>query len=159
MNGIKMSECKFYVDKEARTVVCVIPNKIRHKNGDITIVSAMVEDFIEKNFRFNDLDFDYALTYGWQEKNLEMPNSFMGKAVCADEDEWDEEVGRKIAFSRAKDKCYKSFFKRANLLVQTVDRRLGDMITAFNDFGLKLEQKREALQKEIESKIKNEGDA
>jgi hypothetical protein len=159
MNGIKMSECKFYVDEEARTVVCVIPNKIHHKDGSITIVSKMVEDFIEKNFRFNDIDFDFALTYDWQGKNLEMPVSFMGKAVCAPEDEWNEETGRLIAFSRAKDKCYKSFFKRANLLVQTVDRRLGDMITTFNDFGLKLDSKREALQKVIESQIKKEGDA
>jgi hypothetical protein len=88
-----------------------------------------------------------------------MPVSFMGKAVCAPEDEWNEETGRLIAFSRAKDKCYKSFFKRANLLVQTVDRRLGDMITTFNDFGLKLDSKREALQKVIECQIKKEGDA
>lgn len=153
MNGIKMSDCKFYVNEETRTVVCVIPNKIRHKNGDITIVSAMVEDFIEKNFRFNDIDFDFALNYNWQEKNLEMPHSFIGKAVCAKEDEWNEETGRMIAYSRAKDKCYKSFFKRANRLVQTLDKRLGDMITMFNDFGMKLEEKREALQAKIEERI------
>ena len=153
MNGIKMSECKFYVDEAARTVVCVIPNKIHHKDGSITIVSAMVEDFIEKNFRFNDIDFDFALTYEWQEKNLDMPVSFMGKAVCAPEDEWNEELGRMLAFSRAKDKCYKSFFKRANMLVQTIDRRLGDIITMFNDFGMKLEDKREALQAKIEEHI------
>jgi len=150
MNGIKMSDCKFYVDEDARTVVCVIPNKIRHKDGSTTIVSTMLEDFIEKNFRFNDIDFSFALDYGWQEKNLEMPVSFMGKAVCAPEDEWDEELGRMIAFSRAKDKCYKSFFKRANQLVQTLDRRLGDMITMFNDFGMKLEEKRNALQNKID---------
>jgi hypothetical protein len=151
MNGIKMSECKFYVDEEARTVICVIPNKIHHKDGSITIVSKMVEDFIEKNFRFKDLDFDFALNYDWREKDLEMPVSFMGKAVCAPGDEWNEELGRMIAFSRAKDKCYKSFFKRANKLVQTLDRRLGDMIGIFNDFGLKLETKRDALQHEIET--------
>ena len=156
MNGIKMSECKFYVDEEARTVVCVIPNKIHHKDGSITIVSKMVEDFIEKNFRFKDIDFDFALNYDWREKDLEMPVSFMGKAVCAPEDEWNEELGRMIAFSRAKDKCYKSFFKRANKFVQAVDRRLGDMIELFNDFGLKLEEKRAALQNQIDERTKVE---
>ena len=55
-----------------------------------------------------------------------------------------------IAFSKAKDKCYKSFFKRANTFVQMVDRRLGDMIDSFNDFGIKLENKREALQSQID---------
>ena len=156
MNGIKMSECKFYVDEEARTVICVIPNKIHHKDGSITAVSKMVEDFIEENFRFKDLDFDFALNYDWREKDLEMPVSFMGKAVCAPEDEWNEELGRMIAFSRAKDKCYKSFFKRANKFVQTVDRRLGDMIERFNDFGLKLEGKRAALQTQIDERTNAE---
>lgn len=150
MNGIKMSDCKFYVDKEARTVICVIPNKIYHKDGSITTVSKMVEDFIEKNFRFNDIDFDFALNYSWQERNLEMPVSFMGKAVCAPEDEWNEETGRLIAFSRAKNKCYKSFFRRANNLVQTVDRRLGNMVSAFNELGEKISSHDDILNAKID---------
>ena len=147
MKGIKMSDCKFYVDEDARVVVCVIPN-----------ANDMLIDFVREHFRWDDVDMDYAIDYHFEPK-LQMPRSFMGKAVCAAEDEWNEELGRKIAFSRAKDKCYKSFFKRANLLVQTYDRRLGDMIETFNDFGLKLDSKREALQNYIESQIKKEGDA
>ena len=142
MNGIKMSDCKFYVDENARTVVCVIP-----KTRD------MVENFIVEHFRFRDVDFQFGLDYDWVAKNLRMPASFMGKAVCATEDEWNEETGRIIAFARAKDKCYKSFFKRANVFVQMVDRRLNDIITKFNDFGMKLEEKREALQTKIEERI------
>ena len=147
MKGIKMSDCKFYVDEDARVVVCVIPN-----------TNDMLIDFVREHFRWDDVDMDYAIDYHFEPK-LQMPRSFMGKAVCAAEDEWNETLGRKIAFSRAKDKCYKSFFKRANLLVQTYDRRLGDMIEAFNDFGLKLDAKREALESQIESETKKEGDA
>lgn len=145
MKGIKMSDCRFYVDESAQTIICVIPN-----------TKYMVEDFIHDRLNFPELDFPF---YGKLRKNMRMPASFMGKAVCAPEDEWDEELGRKIAFAKAKNKCYKSFFKRANLFVQAVDRRLGDMINTFNDFGLKLEMKREALENEIESKTKKEGDA
>ena len=145
MNGIKMSDCKFYVNKEERIVVCVIPNTRR-----------MVSDFIHDHFEFSDIDFWYALE---DVDKVRMPNSFIGKAVCAPEDEWNEELGKKIAFWRAKDKCYKSFFKRANTFVQAIDRRLGDMIDAFNNLGLKLSEKREALENDIESKIKKEGDA
>ena len=141
MRGIKMSDCRFYVDEEARTVVCVIPNT---KN--------MVNDFIWDHFQWSDVNMSDALDYTLR-RQIKMPKSFMGKAVCAPEDEWDEELGRMIAFSRAKDKCYKSFFKRANMFVQTVDRRLGDMIEAFNDFGLKLENKREALQQQIDERM------
>lgn len=145
MNGVKMKDCRFYVDETARTVVCVIPN-----------TKDMLIDFIEDHFRWDDINIYDALN-SWNTnkffKQLKMPHSFMGKAVCAPEDEWNEELGRKIAFSRAKDKCYKSFFKRANTLAQVIDRRLGDMIEMFNDFGLKLENKRQALQDQIDEVI------
>ena len=147
MNGIKMSNCKFYVNEEERTIVCVIP-----------YTRGMLSAFVYENFKWPDLDFDYGINSQLNDQ-LKMPSSFMGKAVCASEDEWNEELGKKIAFSRAKDKCYKSFFKRANLLVRTLDKRLEDMIKTFNDFGLKLEEKREALESQIESTIKKEGDA
>lgn len=144
MNGIKMTDCRFYVNEDKRIIVCIIPN-----------TAYMVEEFISDNFDFPELDVSI---YGKLRKHVRMPRSFIGKAVCAPEDEWDEELGRKIAFAKAKDKCYKSFFKRANLFVQAVDRRLGDMITIFNDFGMKLENKREALQQQIDEKIKPESE-
>jgi hypothetical protein len=158
MNGIKMSDCRFYVNEAERTVVCVLPEWI-DKDGKRVRVRDMLTNFIHDNFTFSDLDLEEAIQY-WNDnkfaKALEMPRTFVGKAVCAPGDEWNEELGRKIAFSRAKDKCYKSFFKRANLFVQTVDRRLGDMIERFNDFGLKLETKREALHSEIDKAIQPE---
>ena len=144
MNGIKMKDCRFYVNEEARTVVCVIP-----KTRD------MVLNFMGDHFRWSDLDMWGASQFSMDHR-LRMPYSFSGKAVCAPEDTWDEELGRKIAFSKAKDKCYKSFFKRANLYVQTVDRRLNDMIEQFNNFGAKLEAKRELLHTEIDNKLKPE---
>lgn len=145
MSGIKMSDCRFYVNEEERTVVCVIP-KTRN----------LVRHFIEDNFIFSDLSFFDALNI-WNgekfRKQLSLPDSFMGKAVCSKEDEWDEETGRLIAYSRAKDKCYRSFFKRANMFVQAVDRRLGDMIEKFNDFGLRLEDNRVGINQKIDEKL------
>lgn len=142
MNGIKMKDCRFYVNEAERTVVCVIPHTRR-----------MVHDFIEDHFSWEDMNFYQAYYYPLIDK-INMPDSFMGKAVCAAEDEWNEDTGRMIAFSRAKDKCYKSFFKRANMFVQTIDARLGDMIDMFNDFGIKLDAKREALQNKIDERTK-----
>ena len=142
MTGIKMSDCRFYVDEEARVVVCVIPN-----------TRNLLQGFISEHFSWKDINVDWALAYDLNKK-LELPNSFMGKAVCAPEDEWDEELGKMIAFSRAKDKCYKSFFKRANLLVQKFDTRLGDMIELFNNFGMKLEAKRVNIQQKIDERVK-----
>lgn len=142
MNGIKMSDCRFYVNEDERTIICVIPN-----------THNMVEDFILQHFEFNEIDFT---AYGNLRKKIKMPYSFIGKAVCSTEDKWDEELGRMIAFSRAKDKCYKSFFKRANTYIQTVDRRLGDMIEILNDFGVKLSDKKDKLEAMIDDKTQKE---
>ena len=144
MNGIKMSECKFYVDEKARTVICVIPQ-----------TEHMVLNFIWEHFDWPDINLSDSIDYHMRH-DIKMPKSFMGKAVCAAEDEWDEETGKMIAFSRAKDKCYKSFFKRANKFVQAIDRRLGNAIELFNDFGLKLEGKRAALQNQIDERTNTE---
>lgn len=139
MNGIKMSDCKFYVNEEAKIVVCVIPT-----------TEWMLNDFINENFDFPNFDVGESI---WNNRaSYRMPKSFMGKAVCSPEDEWDEELGKMLAFSRAKDKCYRSFFKRANALVNTMDRRLNEMITVFNKMGERLEGKREALNQQIEEK-------
>lgn len=141
MKGIKMSDCRFYVDEAEKVVVCVIPN-----------TSHMVMDFIWDNFNWSDINMSDAIDYHMRQK-LRMPKSFVGKAKCADEDEWDEELGKMIAFSKAKDKCYKSFFKRANTFVQIIDGRLGDMISSFNSFGMKLEDKRIGLQQQIDERM------
>lgn len=139
MNGIKMSDCKFYVNEEAKTVVCVIPD-----------AKEMLDDFVSENFRFSDFDMHFMIN---DYDMLKMPKSFIGKAVCSADDEWDEELGRMIAFSRAKDKFYKSFFKRANNFINAVDRRLGDMIETFNDLGAKVSDKKEKLEHMIEEKM------
>ena len=151
MKGIKMSDCRFYVNEAERTVVCVIPQFVEEKNGR-RFTSDMVLDFIYDNFSFREVDFHYAMDRDFEDE-LKMPSTFMGKAVCAPDDEWNEETGKLIAFARAKDKCYKSFFKRANHFVQTIDRRLGDMIEQFNDFGIKLEDKRVGLEQKINEKV------
>ena len=145
MNGIKMSDCRFYVNEEERTVVCVIPN-----------TRFALQEFIEENFEFPDFDVYCGISYNYLNKELKLPHSFMGKAVCAAEDEWNEETGRLIAYSRARDKYYTSFFKRANKLIQLVNKRLDDMIEVFNNFGMKLEAKQGELQAKIDERVTKE---
>ena len=145
MNGIKMKDCRFYVNEEKRTVICVIPH-----------TKDMLVEFVADHFRWDNVDVWDAIGGRFYTHDLRLPYSFTGKAVCAPEDNWDVETGKLIAFSRAKDKCYKSFFKRANKLVQAIDARLGDMITMFNDFGVKLEDKRDTFQEEIDARLKGE---
>ena len=142
MNGIKMSDCRFYTDEGARTVVCVIAEE-----G----MEDMLISFISENFDFNDICIDWALKSRLYHQ-LKMPKSFMGKAVCSEDDEWDEEAGRLLAFKRAKTKFYNSFFKRANILMRALDTRLDDMVEAFGRLGLKIEDNMNAIDKQLDDK-------
>lgn len=136
MNGIKMSDCKFYVNEDERVIVCVIQN-----------TKYMFANYVCDHFSWRDFYLGYVTD------EYLMPDSFMGKAVCSESDEWNEDLGRKIAFSRAKDKCYRSFFKRANSLINGIDRRLGEMVDSFNIFGDNLSKKKDNLQYQIDQEL------
>ena len=127
--NIKMDDCKFFVDEEWRTVVCVIEDTY-HIIHDFFSIG--YSDVSNKNtpvfFEVND-----AL---WT--RLRMPARFVGKAVCAPEDEWNEEAGRLIAFDRAKHKLNVSFFKRAQLFVDMVDEAFTKMVASVNKYGERL---------------------
>lgn len=139
--GIPMTKCKFYVNEEKRTVVCVIPD-----TGDA------LEQFLFDNFNYGDMPLcvytpkDSTLLY--------LPDSFTGKAVCAEEDEWNEETGKLIAYSRAKNKFYKSFFRRANKYIQTIDSHLMQMVDTFNEFGERIGDNDKKLEEQIKEMVK-----
>lgn len=143
MNGIKMSDCRFYTDEDARTIVCVIA---------VEGMEDMLIEFVRENFYFNDICINWAINSNLYDR-LKMPRSFMGKAVCSEDDEWDEEAGKLLAFKRAKTKFYNSFFKRANILMRALDNRLDDMVGMFGQLGLKIEDNMNAIDQKLSDKI------
>lgn len=133
--NIKQKDCRFIVKPEERVVICILEGE-------------WIEDAVH-NF-IGDLEDSYfdLCAYGKLHRQINMPRSFIGKAVCAPTDEWNEELGKLIAFSRAKSKFYTSFFKRGSLYINTLDRAVDRLYDAFNDMGasldlnhLKLEQR------------------
>ena len=142
MIGIKMSNCKFDVDESNQTVICTISN-----------TEELLLDFIKDNFSTGKFNLSNAINEKLKKK-LTMPSEYKGKAVCAPEDEWDEETGKLIAFYRAKDKCYVSFFKRATTLMNEFDQHFEDTVEGFNSFGLILAKNKERLANKIEMRIK-----
>ena len=138
MPVIKRSDCKFYINEDKRTIVCVIPD-----------TKYLLDEFIKANN-----EFMYDNYIAWE--TLEMPHSFSGKAVCSDEDEWDEELGKTIAYARARRKMYNSFFRRANTYVNMFDKQINDMISNLNALGEKVTEWQDNLQKEVEKKISGE---
>ena len=117
--NIKAKDCKFIVNKEKRKVVCIIP-KTKYK----------FLNFLTYNEKHIVLDFCY--------NEYTLPNQIVGIATCSLDDEWDEELGRRIAFQRAKYKFNCAFFKRANLLMNDIDKFMVQLENKFNKYGEKI---------------------
>lgn len=129
--NIHPEDCRFIVNEEKRKVICLIEN-----------TDALFVDFADNNF---DIPYDCMTLFGSRRpskknfyKKLYMPKRFWGIATCAEDDEWDVEKGKLLAFSKAKDKLNQSFFKRADLYISTFDRSLNDAVVILNNLGAKL---------------------
>lgn len=131
---VREENCKFYVNKEKRRVVCVYDQD---------------EDYIDDEIITNRLPY----FSGRLRKIAKMPARFTGVANCAIEDKWDEAVGRRVAFLKMCKKYYHSFFKAINRSVDYIDGELGKFVDEFNTFGEKVEnsinREQERLQKVI----------
>jgi hypothetical protein len=121
-------DCRYIVNEDKRKVICIIEDTDR-----------IFINFANNNFK---IPYDCTDTYFGDKNNLFpkllMPKRFWGIATCSEDDEWDEETGKKVAFSKAKDKLNKSFVKRANLYVHTFDRYLDRAVEMLNDVCGKL---------------------
>lgn len=101
------SDCDFIVKEEERKVICLVNRTSNLFFNYMT--SKLPADLVSHYMRCG---ISQTLT-----NQLVMPNSFVGIATCNEEDEWNEETGRLIAFKRAKEKVVNSFFKRVNIYV------------------------------------------
>lgn len=137
---------------------------IRHKvqyftNKEKGIVVARIngckKDFI--SFLFDSCDQN-ALAYHapFSDKEYEqllMPNSFVGVARLGENDVWDEELGKQIAYQRAKQKRDVSFFKRVNMAVRLYERELDKLCKLFDGYGTRLSNNAFYREKKIAEKI------
>lgn len=129
---------RFIIQPERRKVVCIISN-----------TKDYLGDFID--LWGNDWSVPWKV-----ESILRMPDRFVGVATCDENDEWNEEIGKSIAFSRAKYKLHNSFFKRANTFVNECDRALAKLITSLNDYGEQLSANADKREKWITEKVGSE---
>ena len=128
--NVKPNDCRFVVNEEKKTVVCIYEDCSRD-----------FINFIDNNCKLRPFSggfYGNNFTASLFSK-MYMPNRFIGVAVCGPDDEWNEKTGKLIAFSRMKDKLNKSFFKRANTFFNTVDHWLDESAALVNQVGEKLE--------------------
>ncbi len=126
--NITKNQAKFIVNEEARKVICIFEG-----------TSDMFINYIDQNSKISPT-CDSLWGYGELYPKLTMPNKFIGIASCDPEDEFSIETGKMIAYSRAKDKIHKSFFKRANTYINTIDDWLTEAVVNINQYGDKIER-------------------
>ena len=130
--NITKDRAQFIVNEDARKVICIIDN-----------TSHLFINYADKNLKIRP-DCDNGMIWNSSSRSrlypkLKMPNKFVGIASCNPEDEFSVETGKLIAFTRAKDKIQNSFFKRANLYINTLDTWLNQAMDSINSYGKKLE--------------------
>ena len=89
---------KFFVNKEKKTVVCTIDFEINLL--EIEAVQRMLNDHKFSNFIAN-ISYDSECDFGICKFKVS------GKAKATDEDEFDEEFGRRLAKTRAQENAFK----------------------------------------------------
>ena len=140
--NIKPSDATYFINEEKKVVVCTI-----NKTRDLFI------NFVVENFKIWPTYFAYDESLFHM---LEMPNKFTGVARCSENDEWNPETGKLIAFSRMKDNLNKSFFKRANTYVNFLDRAADEAADVLGKIGEKLSVNTEHRHNLIDSIIGEE---
>lgn len=137
----KDKDLQFIVKPEERIVVCIIKS---YENGKP--LTWMVPSYMQKSAT----QINYYTTYAVDEK-IRMPKTFVGKAVCAPEDEWNEELGRTLALKRAKYKLFTSFFKRAQTLVDAFRGDVNGFIDNLDNLGDSIMENLDSLDAKVES--------
>jgi hypothetical protein len=89
---------RYDVDRSKRTVTATIEN-----------CQSDLFRWVIKRFGSTNLSPKLAIALEeYSRKNLDIPDSFVGKAVCAEEDEFDVETGKILAARRAQEKYEKA---------------------------------------------------
>lgn len=127
----------YIVKKDERVVVCVITGTKNY----------FFDYMMTRTRQHNYLD---STTFCFDDK-YNLKNSYSGIARCVPGDEWNEELGRKIAFNKAKEKLNNAFFKRAKTYVNEVDSEFNQLIGTINNYGVRLALDADKRDKEIDS--------
>lgn len=132
MRKINMNTVKFIVKPEARKVICLI-----------------------EDCRNDFLDFVWEsplrhMLYRWDLKdNLLMSDTYTGIATCMEGDEWNEEIGKRIALNKAERKWGTAFFKKANTLTSKIYDNFVEGCDMIDAFGARLGDKLDRCEKKV----------
>lgn len=82
-----------------------------------------------------------------------LPNQFVGIARLNPNDEWNSEIGRWVAYAKARAKYDRSFFKRLQLYINERDKEMNNLVDTINALGHRLERARNHREARIEERF------
>ena len=151
--NISKSDCNFYVNKDKRTVVCVI-KEIKQQDGSKMPVRLMLLNYLREILhKHEDPKLGVNIMLCNLGEKLMMPSVITGKSTCSNEDEWNEQLGREIAYARARQTLYKNFYRRATLVSNSISDNLDNIIEDFNLLGQKLTNAQTGIQSRIDEAL------
>ena len=80
-----------------------------------------------------DCSYPYA-----SEDNYLLPDQFVGTAHCSENDVWNPEIGKRVAYDKARAKLDRSLFKRLQHYVDEQEKTLDEAVFRINALGHKL---------------------
>lgn len=116
----------YIVKEEDKVVVAIISdssldavNKILKRMSSINglVAEVLTEDEVGVNI-LDVFDLNSAI----------MPNKFVGVAKCCEQDEFDVEVGKKVAASKAKEKYHRCLKRKVNTWVNNRMKQLNNVL-------------------------------
>lgn len=102
-----------------------------------------------------DVDGDIATSEVYHPR-YKMPNQYLGVAHCNPNDEWNPELGKQIAYDKAREKLDRSLFKRLQLYVNRCDKHYNDVVNSINVLGRRLSQSHDHRTERIETALKEQ---
>ena len=138
-------KCRYIVKEDERKVICIL-----------TVEDLMsVPDFSIFSSDFCNLIMYYKNPRVY--KKMKLPRrEYVGVATCHNDDEWNEETGKQLAYARARYKYDDAFFKRANLMVNEMDNEVNELYTELNKYGDKLSKNHRKRLDKLEGKLGKE---
>lgn len=102
-----------------------------------------------------DMDEDMVTSEVYHPR-YKMPNQYLGVAHCNPNDEWNPELGKQIAYDKARAKLDRSLFKRLQLYVNRCDKHYNDVVNSINVLGRRLSQSHDHRTERIETALKEQ---
>jgi hypothetical protein len=133
MRKINMSTVKFIVKPEARKVICLIEDC----KNDFT-------DFIMEK-----TPLSHMLNFWELHSQFLMSDTYTGVATCMEGDEWNEEIGKRIALNKAERKWGNAFFRKANTLTSKIYEDFIQGCDTIDAFGVQLGDKLARCEKKV----------